>query len=262
VRSTVRVRVIGGARFATNVSDPGLPGFQKRRRRAIDVAYRVQRVSGRVVTSVGGVADPDLCGPLDACGVLGAVTLAPAASSGSASLTASASTRRTRKDLRRALGLAAGPWPRGVTRYGSAFWERDRGSVTAELSRDGAPACSDSDRIAGGGAVSLEFLGSRVRASYGGDSFGGTDLLRTRCPGPAISDTSGPLASGTFPLSVFRRRRVTLRLTGGRGFSGVGYSGRSRPDVTVVLRRTRIREYVFTDEVPTGFPGDNAHSLR
>src|SRR5439155_19866423 len=194
-------------------------------------------------------------GPLDACGLLGSVTVSPVASSGSAFLFATASIRHTRRDLRRALGLGVGPRRGGVSRYGGASWDRDRGGITSELIRDAAPACSDAEPIAGGGGVALEYFGNRVRALYGGDQFAGTDLLRTRCPGPGSTDTSGGLASGTFPVGVFRDKRVTLHLTRGAAFSGAGYSGRTSPDVTLVLRRRRIQQYVQVEPVPADFIG-------
>jgi hypothetical protein len=46
---------------------------------------------------------------------------------------------------------------------------------------------------------------------------------------------------------------VTLRLTTGKPYSADGYSGMTRPDVTVVLRRVQVREYVQVYDVPEGF---------
>jgi hypothetical protein len=263
LHSTVVVRVARGARRPANAGYGHIPRTRKVRRRALEATYRVERVSGRIVTGVRGLGDPDLCGPLDACGVLGSVTVAPATSSGSATLTATGSTRRTRVELRRALGLAAGRRPRGVQRDAYARWTRDHGAVSSELTRDGAPACADSEPIAGGGFVFLQFSGGRVDASYeGGGLLGGTNLLRTRCPGPASGDLSDALARGSFPLRVFRHRRVTLRLTAGTGYRGIGYRGRVRPDLTIVLRRTRVRDSVFTEEVPSDFAYNPVRSLR
>src|SRR5439155_17509176 len=74
VHSTVVVEVLGGERITSGGSGRFPGGTRKRRRRAISVEYRVERVSGSVVTRVRGLADPDLCGPLDACGLLGSVT--------------------------------------------------------------------------------------------------------------------------------------------------------------------------------------------
>jgi hypothetical protein len=256
LHSTVAMRIRRGRRQTDSAfSGPPLH-IRKVRRRAISVAYTLESVSGRIVADVSGRADPDLCGALDSCGLAGSVTVAPQASSGSASLNAIGSRRQTRAELRRAVGLAPGSRPRGVTRYGAAVWERDLGSIVTELTRGGAPACSDSEPLADDGLMSFEFLGGRVRASYAGPE----GALRTRCPGPSGADVGGDLATGNFPLRVFRHRRVTLRLERPHQFGAAGYSGRTRSDVTLVLRRTRVRYFTFVDQVLSDFPG--VRSLR
>jgi hypothetical protein len=102
----------------------------------------------------------------------------------------------------------------------------------------------------------LEVHGDRVTASYGGPESIPSDPVRTRCPGPSAADIAGSsaLARGTFPLAAFGRRRLTLRLTTGRRFSSEGYGGSTRPDLTIVLRRTRVRQYVLSYDVPNDFP--------
>jgi hypothetical protein len=222
------------------------------RTRFLEVFYRVESVSGRVVTSVHGLTDPDLCGPLDSCGLLGTITTAPSASTGDGYVFAYASTKHTRRDLRRAVGLAPGPVPRGVHRAGYFQWE-DAGSVTSDLTRAGAPACADSAPLAGGGLLDLGFSGTHATARlYGGDVIVGADPLRTRCPGPSSSDARGGLAAGTVPLRALGARRATLRLTRGSSLNGNGYRGATRPDVTVAIQRTRVRDRVEVDQVPVG----------
>lgn len=263
LHSTAQIHVLRGQKLPLDGGGGPIPHATKRRKRAIQVEYRVERVGGQIATSVHGHSDPDLCGPFDACGLGGTVTTTLAASSGSAYVTASGPIRRTRKELRRAVGLAPGGAPRGLTPSGYVTWERDLGSVVADLTRDGTPACADSVPIAGGGFLYLDFRTGRVRASYGAGGFlGGTDILRTRCPGPGGADVPSSLATGSFPLSVFRHKRVTLRLTKGRGFSNVAYSGRSSPQVTLVLRRTRVRESTFSEELPGDYANPNVRSLR
>lgn len=247
VRSTVVLRLGRGQRSGVDDTEhpPGLT--RVRRRRALDVTYRIESVSGQAIADVQGLADPDLCGPLDACGLLGTVTVAPAASSGVAFLSATARLRTPPRDLSRALGLVPGGRPRGVRTYGFAYWERDDGTVESRLTRDGATACRDSEPLLGGGGIGLKLSGNSVRVIYGSsEASQGPDPLHTRCPGPGIADVASDraLASGTVPLSAFRDRRVTLRLTRGGAWSGDGYSGATRSDVTVVLRRTRIRRSV------------------
>ena len=264
LHSDVVVRIVGGRRIALNPGLGGYPrGSRKVRKRTLTAEYRVERVSGQVTTSIRGRGDSDLCGPLDACGILGSVTASPTATSGTAAISATASARRSASDLQRSLGLIPGRRPSRVERNGDAFWRRDGGSVTSELTRDGAPACSDSIPIGGGGAIQLSFSRGRVRASYGTEGFGVTGLVQTRCPGPVQLDAPAALATGTFPVSVFRHRRVTLRLTRGAGYGASGYSGRTRPDITVVLRRVRIRSSTFTEVIPRDFPGGSqVRSLR
>jgi hypothetical protein len=264
VHSSVVLKIVQAERVP-NVDSPSRPsrGTRTARRRALDVRYRVERVSGAVVASVHGVADPDECGPLDACGLSGSVTLSHLASSGGASLFALASARHSRGDLLRALGVAAGPRPRGVEKYGSVNWDHDRGGISADLSRNGAPACADSAPVPGGGAsLELRISRRRVTVGYLVDPFGAVDVLRTRCPGPQMGDAAGSLASGSFPLSIFRHRRVTLRLRRGTTLGGVGYGGRTRPDVTVVLRRTRIHEHTFSEELPPDYPGETVRPIH
>ena len=152
--------------------------------------------------------------------------------------------RHSRRDLRRALGLEGGRRARGVLRFGYASWP-EHGTVRSDLKRDGAPDCADTEPLPMEGAANLVYSGDRLHASYAGDLFGG-DLLRTRCPGPGAGDAAGEggLASARVPLTAFRKRRITLRLTGGHAYATDGYSGRSQPDIAVVLRRIRVHQYV------------------
>jgi hypothetical protein len=223
------------------------------RRRAVDASYKLESVSGQIVTGMRGLADPDLCGPLDACGLMGDVTTAPSASAGEAYLTATASLRHSGRDLSRALGLVPGPRPGGVARYGYASWNEDSGTVTSSLTREGGGGCTDSHRLSGPGIVTLQFQGDSVRASYGQAESLPEEPLRTRCPGPNIADVaaSRPLAAATVPLSTFRARRVTLRLRTGAAFRAEGYSGRTQPDLTVVLRRVGVRHYIQRFDIPS-----------
>ena len=250
VHSTVVLHVRKTQRV-TQEDQSGQERGRRQRRRRIEARYRIERVSGQVDTHVAGLADPDLCGPLDACGLLGSVTLAPKATFGEAVLAADGPARLSARDLRRALGLLPGRVPAGIRTTGFAYWEEDLGSATASLTRAGVPDCHDSEPLTGGGSVNL-LVGRRgMRAEYG-TGLVGTDPLRTRCPGPGIADVarSRALASGTVPLRAFRGRRVTLRLTRGTGFSADGYSGHSSADITVALRRLGVKQQVYTEVSP------------
>jgi hypothetical protein len=236
----------------------------KRRRRTLEVRYHVDQVFGQVATDVIGLTDPDLCGPLDACGLMGSTTLAPRATSGDAIISAEASARHSWRDLRQAVGLSPGRPPKGVSSSGLVYWGRDAGTVTSDLTRDGAAACSDSQPLSGGGGVSLRIGARAVRARYGeGDQSAG-GLFETRCPGPLLADVvgGGALASAAVPLRTFGPRQVTLRLRDGRSYSSDGYRGTTRPDITVVMHRTRIKQRNVVYEVPADFARIRARLAR
>ena len=224
------------------------PDTRTERNRYIEVSYRIDSVSGQVVTSVSGLADPDLCGPLDSCGLLGTITTVPAASKGEGTVTAYASAKHhSRADLRRAVGLLPGPVPRGVRRTAFFEWE-DAGSVTSDLSRDGAPACSDSTPLVGGGLLDVRFARNHAIAHYaGGGAVDGGDALRTRCPGPSGGDAGSGLALGTVPLRQLGARHATLRLSRGVSVSANGYRSVTKSTLAVAIRRVRVSERVRSD---------------
>jgi hypothetical protein len=154
------------------------------------------------------------------------------------------SAKHSWRDLERALGLAPGPVPRGVQRFGDFDWT-DEGTVTSDLSRGGAPACHDSAPLVDDEIVDLGFSHGSVALAYSG-----LGALRTRCPGPEASD-AGDLARGTIPLRELAARRATLHLTrGGGGFSANGYRGSTRAALDVTVRRTGIHHHVEVDQVP------------
>jgi hypothetical protein len=67
------------------------------------------------VADVRALSDPGECGPFDACGLGGGITVAPgAARGGSVSLFASASATRPGRDLLAAVGLSAHGNPAGI----------------------------------------------------------------------------------------------------------------------------------------------------
>ena len=219
------------------------------RRRLLEVHYKVGRVSGQVVTGLRGLADADLCGPLDSCGLAGTVTVTPSASSGQAVVVAEGSARRPWSDFNRAVGLAPGAPARGLSTSGFVGWDRELGTTTSDLTRDGAPDCADSEPIGGRGSVGLRFSKGVVRAGYGDVEEPGVELLATRCPGPGINDVvpAGSLATAVIPVRALGQRRVTLRLRRGRTYVADGYRGTVSSDLTVVLRRTAVKRGTITE---------------
>jgi hypothetical protein len=257
VHSTVKMK-IRGAQDLLRESQPPEGPTHPLRLRELEVDYRLERLSGQVVTDVSGLADPDLCGPLDACGLGGSLTITPRAAGGEGYVLAIGRLRRnTAADLRRAVGLAPGKPPRGVSVFGYVEWDPGAGHVATDLRRDGADPCTDTQTMTGG-VIEMGFRGSTVHAHFGSpDTVPGADILRTRCPGPGIGDvaSSGRLAGGSLPRRAFARRDVTLHLTRGGPFSASGYHGTTHADVTAVLHRTRISPRVQVIQIPDDFGG-------
>jgi hypothetical protein len=229
--------------LAEQSHDATPPGEHTVRDRYLQVTYRVESVSGQVVTNVHGLSDPDLCGPLDSCGLLGTITTLPSATKGDGVVYAYASAKHSRHELRQAVGLASGRPPRGIRRTAAFEWD-DKGTVTSDLARNGAPACKDTVGPAGDAVLDLRFARDHVTGRYYG---GFSDPLRTRCPGPGSGDAGSGLARGTFPLRQLGQRHTTLRITRGTSFSSNGYRGATKASLAVAIRRVRIREWVETD---------------
>jgi hypothetical protein len=248
VHSDVVLRVGKGRNLLAD--QPGQtqpPQGPQQRTRFLQVTYRVESVSGQVVTTVHGLTDPDLCGPLDSCGLLGTITTAPASSTGDGVVFAYASAKHSRRDLRRAVGLLPGPPPSGVQRVGYFEWG-EGGTVTSDMSRDGAPACSDSAPMVSGGLVDLGFARGHATAHlYSGEGVAGGDPLSTRCPGPNIADAAAGIALGRVTLSQLGAHRATLRLPRGTAFSANGYRSSTRSSLTVGIRRVRVSEQIERD---------------
>jgi hypothetical protein len=243
VRSSIELRL--GRAFV----QPPPPPLPRRRGgrdavRTVTAVFDVERVSGSVVTDFRAGLDRSLCDPLDACGATGSVRVAPNVTSGRATLVAYASARRrSGRALRAALGLRPGPRAPGITASGAADWLRDAGSAHATFTNGAGAVCADTAAL-GPGYLTLWVGPRRIFASYGRGTDPGLDPLRTRCPGPSLPDAAQnrPLASGSVPRSAFRKRRVTITLDHGRPFESEPYTGLTKPSLTVVLRRLRVRE--------------------
>jgi hypothetical protein len=241
VRSTLALHV-RRLRPGRERSGGGRRRVRRRKRqplRTISIEYRIASVSGSVPVDVS--ANPGSCARYDACGLTGTIAASPGpAGGGEAYVTAFG--RVPVAALRRAAGLAPGPVPRKALAYGYAQWTPGRGTVQASLDRGGLPACRDSVALRQGTLVLLA-RGRRLIASFGSRSTGGDEILRSRCPGPLIGDLRGrtALASASLPRLALGRRRVVLHLLRGASLDAAGYRLRSRPDLTVVLERERIR---------------------
>jgi hypothetical protein len=216
----------------------------------VTVTYAIESARGQVSARFGGLSQPELCEQLDACGLVAQATVSINASGGRADLSAFGSARLSRRQLLATLGLVRTSRPPKLRGVGSGFW-RGGSTLTTTQSRSGVAACNDTAPLSAGGLI-LSEAGQRLVARYSVGLDGAAGGLATRCQGPAIEDLSadGVLARGSMPASVLRRRRVTLRLRRGAPFSGQGYAGTSTADVTVVLRRRRIRVTRFDEPGP------------
>jgi hypothetical protein len=248
VRSTVLMHIARRRRpsgSSENIVDSS--GVGRHRTRAIGVTYRIERVSGSAGFTFAGLGDPAECLQLDACGTSGAVTESLGGASGRLDLVANASARRPRRDLRTLLGLARGGRTERVRAQASGEWRSGTGAVNSSVAWGGGQPCTDTVPL-GTGELAGVAAGTRFRLEFGtADSAGD---LHTRCAGPLQADLAGtqPLASGSLPLSALRRRIVTIHLTRAPGVVPTSaYSGSFQADITVTLRRIRVREQVFTD---------------
>jgi hypothetical protein len=212
--------------------------------RTVIAVYRVEQLTGSVVTDFTGDAEQPICGPLDVCGASGTVRLLPSVSSGRATFAAYGPARRVSgRNLRAALGLRTVPRLPIITASGVADWNRDSGSASETFTAPGGSTCSDTVPLAGG-FVSFWVGPRRVFAAYGRGPGSFADPLRTRCPGPSIADAAEghPLATGSLSRKAFRKQRVTITLSRGRPFEAAPYAGVTRAALTIVLRRTRVTE--------------------
>ena len=211
---------------------------ERQQLRVLSVEYRIASVTGSVPVEVD--ANPRSCARYDACGLTGTITASPGPAGGEAYVTAFG--RVPVAGLRRAAGLEPGPVPRKALAYGYAQWTRARGSVQTSFDRSGMPACRDSVALRRGTLLLLT-RGRRVIARFGSPRVAGDEILRSRCPGPLLADLRGQtsLASARLPRRALGRRTVVLHLVRGASVDAPGYRLRSRPDLTVVLERERVR---------------------
>lgn len=214
--------------------------------RVITVEYRVARVAGSVAVDVAG--NPSTCAELDACGLRGTLTLRPGPARGDAYVIAYDSATTGGRRLRRSVGLAPGKPPPYAQVSGLAKWTSSAGTITAAIDRNGTQVCNDTAPIPVG-AVELEVKAKRVTATFGGSGYAALtpsrDALRTRCQGPTAADViahNAGLATAQLPLAALRRRTLTVHLTTGAAVTAPGFTWRSRPDLTIVLRQTGVTE--------------------
>jgi hypothetical protein len=228
----------------------GPSGIRTRRVPELTATYAIERAAGSVVTSFAGAREPVLCGGLGSCGAAGTVEITTVPVGGEVSVVATGTRKSTRRQLAAALGLRRGPVPRGVEVFAIGFWDEDSGSVVTAIRDADGPVCAERAGL-GGGSLRFGFGRRRVSAIFGEAGSFQHDPFSSRCAGPTLGDAGGSagLAAGTLRLADFRRKRVTVPLSRGRGFASEAYEGSSRSSLSFVLRRTRVESGVFIDFV-------------
>jgi hypothetical protein len=237
MRAAVESTVVGHVGTRDQVRQPRITkkhGSLK----SIAVSYAVERVSGTLEGGFAGAGE--LCAELDSCGRATTLSLAPGAPlHARVELAAYAPGRRPAGDLRAALGLASpGGRAKGIDWYGFGSLSSRSNLLSTALLRDGQPFCKDQRHIP---TLGLQLQPARGRINASLMSYPGSGL-RTSCPGPSIStgQLDGTLASGSVPLSALRHDRMTLHLTRGHAIDVDGWSGRTRADFTITLRRRSV----------------------
>jgi hypothetical protein len=245
VRSTVVLR-LGRARASHPSQTVPVPSGPERGKqiRSVVVTYRVERLRGSAVTEVHALSDPGECGPFDACGLSGTVTMAPGvARGGTVSLFASAFATRPQRDLLAAVGLGAHGNPAGIGVEGGGGTAL-HGTVAADLSQDGQ--CRDETRVSAA-SVQVQSHAGHVIISLSPQSTQATDPLRTRCPGPDLGEQA--LVVSTLTHSALHGRVVTVMLHG-NSFSDGPYRVRTRSTLVLTLRRVRVDVRTFRAPSP------------
>jgi hypothetical protein len=208
------------------------------------VRYRIERVSGGMQADFTGTGE--LCAELASCGVRELIEMRTTAPRGAGlDISAYAGGTRSLTDLRAALGLPnSGGRPNGITWSGSGALSSHGVLVKASLLRGGDPVCED-ERHAPALELGLRPDGKRIEAQL---TAGATASMRTSCPGPALSHGGfAPiLATGSLPRNALERKRIRLRLSQGQRLESDGWSGRTRADFTIVLRRASVRTRHFS----------------
>jgi hypothetical protein len=206
--------------------------------KAITVGYVVERVTGSLQGEFAGGGE--LCTELDSCGRATTLSLVPGRPRrATVEFRAYAPGARGAADLRAALGLPnQGGRAKGIDWYAFGSLSSRSNLLSTAVLQDGQPLCKDQRHVPAI-ALQLQPAGGRIKASL--TSYPGSGL-RTSCPGPGVSadGLEGTLASGSLPLAALRNRRITLRLTRGQAIERDGWSGRTRTDFRIVLRRSSV----------------------
>jgi hypothetical protein len=236
------VVTVGRTQISSPATPPTLPQVPLERMRIVTEQLHLEHLAGSLSVRVAGTTNPQVCGLLDACGLVGTLTMTPKPVGSNGSILAIGPASRPYRDFLAALGLSDAGRSAGISVFGELQWA-DHGTVTASLHQ--SRACSDTAPL-GPGLVSLGLTRHRVVAGYlpfGIPSFGSTETYRTRCPGPAVQ-VADSLAVGTVPRRRLKQRKFTIQLHGGGTLQDEGYDITPGGTLTLELRRGRISQQV------------------
>jgi hypothetical protein len=233
-------------------TDTGNGGSSRRERdRVVTEPITLLRATGAITASVHGVANPDVCLPLDSCGLQEMFSVQPRPQMSQGALIAYGPAKRPYRDFLAALGLSRRGRSAGILVYGTLGWDRG-GVVTAESTG----GCRDSARL-GTGEIVFEtgrtglFLagGNGVRLPSGNgltSYYPAAGPLRARCPGPQLAGAVPYLAEGTTTPHALAGRQFSVSLRPDQSFSDDGYEGRLGGSLTLTLRRGRLTQHVIS----------------
>lgn len=260
IKLTVRARKPSRARTAPRVRNRSsralrlrvLRRFKQVKVEQLSILYAIESIDGALTTTFEGGASSPECEVLDACGLAGEITLAPAAIGG---------------------GLSVGATLRGKpsgtgTKPAAALKELRRGRLSPTVNGDfgsgkarlgavvrrlGEPACTDStDAASPYLAISRRRTRVLVRLLNAYSPFGANDPFRTRCMGPGTDTglTPAVFAQGQLAVTDLGKATLTLRLTASGTFASGGFSGTRSGGLNLVLKRERMRVFRRTEFRP------------
>ncbi|MDQ6745733.1 MAG: hypothetical protein M3Z27_06955 [Actinomycetota bacterium] len=227
--STLALRL--GAAQSTRTGRGGGRRGRAPRLRLVTAPLRVEGASGGFDAGFTGSATPDVCAPLDSCGLRGTLSLRPRPMAATGELLAFGPARRPLRDFLAALGLSRRGRASGIIAFGGVVWDGG-GTLTSVVSQAGA--CRDSVAL-GGAALDLGLPGRTVRYLDPSDPF------RSRCPGPLLSSPNA-LAFGRLPAGGLARGRLTVVVGAHRTFRDDGYDGLLSGRLSLTLQRGRIQQ--------------------
>lgn len=254
VTSTLRLHLHEPRRaphFPTPPSPPGIPHLRPPAPAAatVDLEYRLAAGPGDLTFGYTGQSSPG-CDVLDACGVVGTEHVAFAGLAGRLSLSGGGAlprgTPRTRPGVLAAVAAGHFALDGGGNLNAGA-------ELSATVQRAAGVACQDSRRVGQlpvSAATDQRALALTVTDSS--DPFGGSPLLRTRCPGPSDTDVAGPpvtpfdvqstvvLARGTVDLgALLRDSPVTIAIAGDGTVATAAYLMHERAQATLTITLLR-----------------------